>query len=73
MSDLIASPGREHLADATGIYVRALRDGRWDSVDIAELDLASLRAFLRSRGGDNLWAEALVYSLLGHEDARVSA
>lgn len=51
----------------TGILVRAQRqDGRWDSVDIVELDAASLREWLRSRGGDNPWAESVVAMLLGH-------
>jgi hypothetical protein len=52
----------------TGIYVRALdQEGRWGSHDIAQLDRESLLAWLRSRGGDNLWAENCVLLLLGHE------
>ncbi len=52
----------------TGIYVRAKdADGRWQSVDIATLDLESLRAWLRSRGGENEWAESTACMLLGHK------
>lgn len=50
----------------TGIYVRAKHDDKWGSHDIAELDRDSLRAWLRSRGGDNPWAESVVEALLGH-------
>ena len=51
---------------ATGIYVRAQTpDGRWVSVDIAELDKPSLNAFLKSRGGDNPWAESVARVALG--------
>lgn len=66
-ADLRVDPDREgRLHEATGIYVRALHDGRWISADIAELDQPSLHAFLRSRGGDNPWAESVVEILLGH-------
>jgi hypothetical protein len=52
----------------TGIYIRATApDGGFGTYDIAELDRASLRDWLRSRGGDNLWAENTVFILLGHE------
>jgi hypothetical protein len=51
----------------TGIYVRAKnRMDKWDSVDIADLDRDSLHTWLKSRGGDNLWAENVVMILLGH-------
>lgn len=51
----------------TGIFVRAKNsEGRWDSVDIAELDKESLLVWLKSRGGDNPWAESTVLILLGH-------
>lgn len=53
----------------TGIYVRAQTStGAWVSADIAHLDRASLMAWLRSRGGDNPWAENTVAVLLGHEN-----
>lgn len=52
----------------TGIFVRAQvpPDNRWTSVDIEVLDLPSLMTWLRSRGGDNKWAENTVALLLGH-------
>jgi hypothetical protein len=50
----------------TGIYVRATDGDNWVSVDIAVLDKPSLLAWLRSRGGDNPWAENVVGALLGH-------
>ncbi len=50
----------------TGVYVRALRGGIPASVDIAELDAPSLLRWLRSRGGENSWAENIVGLLLGH-------
>jgi len=55
------------LHNLTGIYVRAITpEGKWDNADIAELDKSSLKAFLRSRGGDNTWAENVVAIMLGH-------
>lgn len=52
---------------STGIFVRAQNsDGKWDSVDIACLDAKSLLEWLRSRGGNNPWAENVVGILLGH-------
>lgn len=51
----------------TGILVQAqLPDGKWDSVDIAILTKESLLEWLRSRGGDNKWAEDVVGILLGY-------
>lgn len=54
-------------APGTGIYVRA-RDpeGHWDAFDICELTRPSLIEWLRSRGGNNPWAEEVVLILLGH-------
>jgi len=53
--------------EITGIYIRASDpSGKWDSVDIAQLDKQSLHAFLRSRGGENLRAENIVGILLGY-------
>ena len=49
----------------TGIYVRAIKDGRPGSYDIATLDRDSLFRWLRSRGGANPWAENIVAALLG--------
>ena len=60
-------PDRERLADITGIYVRAQNtEGRWISADIAQLDTDSLNEWLRSRGGENEWAESVVRILQGH-------
>jgi len=64
---MTVDPSRwEHRQEfpGTGIFVRALvpPDNRWASVDIEMLDLTSLR----SRGGDNRWAENTVALLLGH-------
>ena len=51
----------------TGIFVRAKTpEERWDSVDILHLDKTSLKSWLRSRGGDNPFAENIVGQLLGH-------
>lgn len=51
----------------TGIVVRAeTPGGRVINADIADLDKASLLEWLRSRGGDNPWAEDCVGILLGH-------
>src|SRR5258707_927932 len=57
---------RDKLDGHTSIYVRAQvpPDNRWESVDIILLDLPSLMAWLRSRGGDNRWAENTV-ALIG--------
>lgn len=52
---------------ATGIYIRAQgADGRYDAFDIVELDKASLLTWLRSRGGDNIWAENVIGLIMGH-------
>jgi hypothetical protein len=55
------------LEDRSGIYVRAkgLTD-KWETVGIEHLDKPSLLAWLKSRGGDNPWAEDVVGILLGH-------
>jgi hypothetical protein len=66
LRDLRIDPARTHLP-ATGICVRALGAGvKYDSVDIAHLDKTSLWQWLRSRGGENMWAENVVALLLGH-------
>ena len=64
--DLTIDPEPQHLADTTGIYVRAKVDDKWKSVDIAQLNKESLLTWLRSRDGDNPWAEDVVGILLGH-------
>lgn len=54
----------------TGIFVRAQTVKGWASVDIGQLDAPSLLSWLRSRGGDNAWAENVVGILLGHGHIR---
>lgn len=63
--ELRADPERVDLG-STGIYVRAKRGEKYDSIDIIELDRDSLQTWLRSRGGENEWAESCVAILLGH-------
>ena len=49
------------------IMVRAKNpEGGFESVCLAQLDQDSLLRWLRSRGGDNPWAENVVGILLGH-------
>jgi hypothetical protein len=64
--ELLVDPELTAGEDRTGIYVRAKDGERWVSVDICRLDKPSLLAWLRSRGGDNPWAENTVGILLGH-------
>ena len=63
--DSIEWAGTDVLIE-TSVFVRAKTPDGWDSVDIATLDKSSLLSWLRSRGGDNRWAEDLVGILLGH-------
>ena len=69
MSNLHIDPARKGQFGETGIFVRALDGTAWVSADIADLDRESLIEWLRSRGGDNPWAEGVVAILLGHERA----
>lgn len=63
--DLLEDPTRSDLP-GTGIYVRAVNAaGRWDNVDIAHLDTASLDQWLRSRNSIE-WPIGVVNVLLGH-------
>lgn len=63
--NLTIDPNRCDLE--TGIFVRAAdAEGRYRSADISELDRTSLLTWLRSRGGENPWAEDVVGALLGH-------
>ena len=51
----------------TGISVRAkFPDGHFGTADIYFLTKESLLEWLRSRGGENVWAENVVGVLLGH-------
>jgi hypothetical protein len=60
-------PARRDRHNSTGFYVRAKDGDNWASANIAELDADSLYRFLRSRGGDNRWAESVVFGLLDHD------
>lgn len=64
----LVDPERSVVMPRTGIYVRAKlgEHGPMVNADIAWLDTDSLTRFLRSRGGDNPWAESVVLALLGH-------
>jgi hypothetical protein len=79
MMELICDTNRwdkyDHEAcPETGIFVRAKNpDGKWRSVDIALLDKVSLLVWLKSRGGDNPWAEDVVGILLNHGHLHDSA
>lgn len=65
--NLKVDPAREGNYGYTGILVRAQDGaGRWVNADIADLDKRSLQEWLRSRGGQNEWAESVVHILLGH-------
>ena len=69
VQNLIIDPKRAKLDSGTGIYVRAFNgpDHKWESVDIAALSKDSLLRWLKSRGGNNSWAENVVVILLGHD------
>jgi hypothetical protein len=69
--DLTVDPQRVSFENFTGMYVRARNGEAWGAYDIAQLDRASLDQWLRSRGGANEWAEAVVRQLLGHEASGV--
>jgi hypothetical protein len=68
---LEVDPARLKRDGETGIFVRAVRrngDGdQFISCDIVCLTRESLFRWLRSRGGDNPWAEECVALLLGHD------
>ncbi len=65
--NLVVDPEREGKMPGTGIFIRAKSPlGTWSSFDIDELTYDSLMEWLRSRGGDNPWAENVVASILGH-------
>ena len=67
MSRLVADRERRDRAE-TGIYVRAMTEPepspKWESVDIAHLERASLIAWLDARPD---LATNVVLALLGHE------
>jgi len=53
----------------TGIFIRAEINGKWDAVDIGDKRLSDekILEWLRSRGGENVWAENCVLVLLDRE------
>ncbi|GAA3691032.1 hypothetical protein GCM10022376_33460 [Yimella lutea] len=53
MSHYTTDPDREDHGDLTGLRALALKNGKVQPVDIAELDAESLTRYLRSRGGKN--------------------
>jgi hypothetical protein len=61
--------GRLVMDNGTGIFIRAFVDNKWDSVDIADPRLCdeTILEWLRSRGGNNVWAENCVLLLLGRK------
>lgn len=63
--DLQVDESRMGLPEC-GIFVRAQHHGKWGSHDIAHLSVESLNDWLRSRGGENEWAESVVRVLLGY-------
>lgn len=58
-------PARLDLPE-TGYYVRAEYEGKVGNYDIVTLTREGLNVWLRSRGGANEIAEAVVFRLLGH-------
>jgi hypothetical protein len=63
--ELTIDPKRMDLPP-TGIFVRAKGPDGYGNFDIVQLDTDSLFRWLRSRGGENAWAESVVALLLGH-------
>ena len=70
ISRLFISPERwvEKEDWQTGIFIRAQlpNETKWYTADIAILEKDSLLVWLRSRGGNNPYAEDVVGILLGH-------
>jgi len=64
---LFVDSARADYESGAGLYIRAeFPDGKWGAADIAQLTKGSLLSWLKSRGGDNPWAEDVVGILLGH-------
>lgn len=63
---LVADISRTKNYEESGVYVRAKVGERWENVDAVYLTKESLLEWLRSRGGDNPWAEEFICMLLGH-------
>jgi len=71
IAHLQVDPARMNYPDS-GYYVRAYRDGKIGTYDIVNLTRDSLFAWLRSRGGENEWAESVIFGLFGHEQPKTS-
>ncbi len=58
---------QEDIKMRTGIFIRAQVNGHWDAFEIGDPRLSDKQVFdwLRSRGGENPWAERVVMVLLG--------
>lgn len=69
-TELSVDPNRTTEATSpfrTGFPLRArFPDGSYGAADVAQLDRASLWSWLRSREGDNRFAESFLLQLLGH-------
>ena len=57
---------RSPLTPETGIFVRADYQGKVISTDLSTLTKESLLEWLKSRGGNNPWAEDTVGVILGY-------
>lgn len=57
------------MDNGTGIFIRVEIDGKWESADIADERIPdeTILTWLRSRGGNNIWAENCVLLLLGRK------
>ena len=72
MTELIIDPYRfasieQGDMSVVGIPVRARHDDyKWSTVDIMALTKESLLGWLKSRGGDNPWAEDVVGIIMNH-------
>jgi hypothetical protein len=62
----------QFTALSTDILVRAKDDDKWVNADICTLDLVSLKTWLRSRGGENSWAETCVAMILEHNPSDIT-
>lgn len=63
MTKLYFDEKRENYP-GTGIFVRAIRNEKWDSIDLAHLTKESLLDFLKDKPKD--WSINTVGILLGH-------
>lgn len=68
-ADYVVDPARLP-ENKTGIYVRAMLNGRWGTHDIAHLNTDSLWRWLHSRDNAD-WPSNVVLVLLGHSQQQV--